>query len=89
MKRGLSLRPRYPQHRRRDIEYKHNHSSLLERLQHQKYFGYDLVMEPLSGGQYRFTFSPLSLTPQKMEEIFDSVKAGRFCRCRGLQPRRC
>src|SRR5437016_13453587 len=40
----------------------------------KKCFGYDLAMESLGGGQYRFTFLPLSLTPQKMEEIFDNVK---------------
>src|SRR5262245_50198019 len=40
----------------------------------KKYFGYDLVMEPVGGGQYRFTFSPLSLTPEKIEEIYDNVK---------------
>ena len=38
----------------------------------KKCFGYDLAMEALSDGWYRFTFSPLSLTPQKIEEIFDS-----------------
>src|SRR2546426_12427165 len=40
----------------------------------KKCFGYDLTMEPLGEGQYRLTFSPLSLTPQKIEEIFDGVK---------------
>ena len=40
----------------------------------KKCFGYDLAMESLGSGQYRFTFLPLSLTPQQMEEIFDSVK---------------
>ena len=40
----------------------------------KKCFGYGLAMESLGGGQYRFTFSPLSITPQKMEEIFNSVK---------------
>jgi hypothetical protein len=40
----------------------------------KKCFGYDLAMESIGLGQYRFTFLPLSLTPQKMEEIFDSVK---------------
>ena len=40
----------------------------------QTYFGYDLRMEPLPNGQYRVTFSPLTITPSKMQEIFPEVK---------------
>jgi hypothetical protein len=38
------------------------------------YFGYDLTMEALPDGSARLTFSPLTITPQKMEEIFPDVK---------------
>lgn len=37
------------------------------------YFGYDLAAEPIDGGRYRLRFSPLTITPQKMHEIFDKV----------------
>jgi len=36
---------------------------LCDMAQHT-YFGYDLTMEPVSDGQYRLLFSPLSITPQ-------------------------
>jgi hypothetical protein len=36
-------------------------------------FGYDLKVEPLSDGRYLFEFSPLTITPEKMAEIFDNV----------------
>jgi hypothetical protein len=36
-------------------------------------FGYDLKMETLSDGRYVFEFSPLTITPEKMAEIFDNV----------------
>src|SRR5262249_56611607 len=34
----------------------------------------DLVSEGVSSGEYRFTFSPLRMTPKRREEIFDKVK---------------
>lgn len=37
------------------------------------YFGYDLTAEPLAEGRYRLRFAPLTITPQKMSEIFDKV----------------
>jgi hypothetical protein len=37
-------------------------------------FGYDLRAEALDGGNYRLTFSPLTISPQKMAEIFDEVR---------------
>jgi len=40
----------------------------------KKCFGYDLTMKPLPDGQFRFEFSPLTITPKQMEEIFDDVK---------------
>jgi len=40
-------------------------------------FGYDLKMEPASDGRYRLTFSPLSITPEKLSEIFPKVKNWR------------
>src|SRR5215467_1410292 len=40
----------------------------------RKYFGYDLKMETLFDGRYLLEFSPLTITPAKMTEIFDSVK---------------
>jgi len=42
------------------------------------YFGYDLTMEPTSGGRYRLTFSPLSITPEKMGEIYPQVRNWRL-----------
>ena len=39
----------------------------------KKCFGYDLTMEPLADGRYRFEFSPLTITPEKMADIFDNV----------------
>ncbi len=39
----------------------------------KKYFGYDLTLETLSDGRYRLGFSPLSITPQKMTEIYPEV----------------
>jgi len=36
----------------------------------KKYFGYDLTLEPLKDGLYLLRFSPLSITPQKMSQIF-------------------
>ena len=39
----------------------------------KKYFGYDLTLEKLNDGRYRLGFSPLSITPQKMAEIFPEV----------------
>jgi hypothetical protein len=36
----------------------------------KQYFGYDLTTEALGDGKYRLSFSPLSITPQKMEEIY-------------------
>lgn len=37
------------------------------------YFGYDLTVEPLTEGRYRLRFAPLTVTPQKMSEIFPKV----------------
>lgn len=37
------------------------------------YFGYDLTMEPLREGVYRFRFAPLTITPEKMGQIFNKV----------------
>ncbi|MDQ2946353.1 MAG: hypothetical protein M3Y27_10500 [Acidobacteriota bacterium] len=37
------------------------------------YFGYDLSVETLDGGRYRFRFAPLTITPRKMSEIFTKV----------------
>ena len=37
------------------------------------YFGYDLTMEPLREGVYLLRFAPLTITPQKMSEIFEKV----------------
>ncbi len=37
------------------------------------YFGYDLVVEPLADSRYRLRFAPLTITPQKMSEIFSKV----------------
>jgi hypothetical protein len=39
----------------------------------KKCFGYDLKMEALSDGRYVLEFSPLTITPEKMAEIFDNV----------------
>jgi len=39
----------------------------------KKCFGYDLKMEPLPDGRYLFEFSQLTITPEKMAEIFDNV----------------
>lgn len=39
----------------------------------QTYFGYDLTIEPSSGGRYKLRFAPLTITPQKMSEIFKEV----------------
>jgi hypothetical protein len=39
----------------------------------KKCFGYDLTMEPLADGRFRFEFSPLTITPEQMAEIFDNV----------------
>ena len=39
----------------------------------KKCFGYDLKVETLSDGRYAFEFSPLTITPEKMAEIFDNV----------------
>jgi hypothetical protein len=39
----------------------------------KKCFGYDLTVEPLSDGRYLFEFSQLTITPEKMAEIFDNV----------------
>ncbi len=41
------------------------------------YYGYDLTMDTLADGRYRLTFSPLTITPAKMEEIFNKVKGWR------------
>src|SRR5688500_18003682 len=38
------------------------------------YFGYDLVAAPLSDGRFQLTFSPLTITPSKMSEIFREVQ---------------
>jgi hypothetical protein len=40
----------------------------------RKCFGYDLRAEMLEGGSYRLTFSPLTISPEKMAEIFKEVK---------------
>ncbi|MGH9632508.1 MAG: hypothetical protein ACRD7E_29735 [Bryobacteraceae bacterium] len=37
------------------------------------YFGYDLTVEPLAEGRYRFQFAPLTITPQEMSKLFDEV----------------
>ncbi|MBI3683754.1 MAG: hypothetical protein HY235_25550 [Acidobacteria bacterium] len=37
------------------------------------YFGYDVTVEPLADDRYRFRFAPLTITPQKMSEIFNKV----------------
>ena len=37
------------------------------------YFGYDLSVETLDGGRFRFRFAPLTITPRKMSEIFTKV----------------
>ncbi|MCP5118714.1 MAG: hypothetical protein GY953_48505, partial [bacterium] len=43
-------------------------------LSRKTYFGYDLTIEQLENGRYRYTISPLSITPEEMEEHFDSVR---------------
>jgi hypothetical protein len=40
----------------------------------KRYFGYDLTMEAVGDGGFRLAFSPLTITPQKMEEIFRDTK---------------
>jgi len=42
-------------------------------FENNTYFGYDLMMEPLTDGRYRYRFAPLTITPQKMSEIFNKV----------------
>src|SRR5262249_43719391 len=42
-------------------------------LDNNTYFGYDLTMEPLREGVYRFRFAPLTITPQEMGQIFNKV----------------
>jgi len=42
-------------------------------FENDTYFGYDLVIDPRDGGVYQLRFSPLSITPKKMAEIFDKV----------------
>src|SRR5688572_21231796 len=37
------------------------------------YFGYDLTIDPLANGMYKLRFAPLTITPQKMSEIFEKV----------------
>ncbi|MCP5115326.1 MAG: hypothetical protein GY953_31240, partial [bacterium] len=53
-------------------------------LSQKTYFGYDLTIERLEDGRFRYTFSPLSITPEKMDEIsakmdevFGSVRGWR------------
>jgi hypothetical protein len=41
----------------------------------QTCFGYDVTVEPLADGRFQFKFSPLTITPQKMHEIFPEVKS--------------
>ena len=47
-------------------------------FEQKTYFGYDLTMASLPNGQFKLTFSPLSITPQEMDRIFDEVKGWRF-----------
>lgn len=42
-------------------------------MQRKTYFGYDLRIEPLAGDRFQVTFSPLSINPAKMAEIFPKV----------------
>lgn len=42
-------------------------------FERKTYFGYDVTMEPLGDYTYRFAFSPLTITPEKMSEIFPKV----------------
>ncbi|HET8546980.1 MAG TPA: hypothetical protein VFL57_03210 [Bryobacteraceae bacterium] len=42
------------------------------------YFGYDFTMEPQPDGRVRVTFGPLTITPEKMEQIFSNVKGWRM-----------
>lgn len=37
------------------------------------YFGYDLTVETVSDGRYRFHFAPLSMTPREMTSLYDEV----------------
>ena len=37
------------------------------------YFGYDLTMEALADGRFSLRFAPLTITPEKMAEIFRQV----------------
>jgi hypothetical protein len=34
------------------------------------YFGYDISIEPLGDGRFRYTFAPLTITPAKMQSIY-------------------
>jgi hypothetical protein len=38
------------------------------------YFGYDLTVDPLRDGRYRLKFAPLTITPQKMSELYKKVR---------------
>jgi hypothetical protein len=42
-------------------------------FENNTYFGYDLIVEPLGDGRYQLRFAPLTITPQKMSEIFPRV----------------
>ena len=42
-------------------------------FENNTYFGYDLIVEPLAEGRYRLRFAPLTITPQRMSEIFNNV----------------
>ena len=47
-------------------------------LSNKTFFGYDVSMDPMLDGRYLFTFSPLTLTPQKMEELYPGTHGWRM-----------
>jgi hypothetical protein len=40
----------------------------------KKCFGYDLTLEPLADGRCRLEFSPLTMTPEQMDNLFPEIK---------------
>jgi hypothetical protein len=47
-------------------------------ISNRVFFGYDVSMDAMADGRYLFTFSPLTLTPQKMEELHPGTQAWRM-----------
>lgn len=55
-------------------------------MANRTFFGYDVSMDGMADGRYLFRFSPLTLTPKKMEELYPGTQGWRMIALPSVPP---